>query len=127
MNERDGAAPVPLPRDSPVAQPVLHPLLAEAPLLEARGDRIHRRLELEPGELSRIHRNAIFTIARGPDRGVEPTSPEAIDLGFQECDSLLTGRDIDFIALLLDAALDRINVVLVRPRKDYRIDRQIVF
>src|SRR6185437_5571978 len=51
VDERDRAAPIPLPRDAPVAQPVLHPLLAEAALLETHGDRLHGGAELEPGEL----------------------------------------------------------------------------
>src|SRR6185436_15764812 len=38
MDDRDGAAPIALARYAPVAQPVVHPPLAGAILLEAAGD-----------------------------------------------------------------------------------------
>ena len=68
MDERDGATPVPLPRDAPVAQPILHALSPQPALLEARCDRLHRGLELQPGELPRVHGDAVVGVLGDPGR-----------------------------------------------------------
>src|SRR5205823_3914954 len=62
VDERDRAAPVALPRDAPVAQAVLHALAAETLLLERRGDRVHRALEIEARELARAHGHPVFGV-----------------------------------------------------------------
>ena len=46
MDQRNRRAPVALARDAPIAQPVLHALVAETFGFQRRGDRIDRRLKL---------------------------------------------------------------------------------
>ena len=63
MHERDGLAPVPLPREDPVAQLVVHGPRAHAVALQLFDDPELGRFGLQPAELARVDRIAVLDVA----------------------------------------------------------------
>ena len=64
VDQREGLAPVTLTAEQPVPQLVVHPPLADAPLLEPPEHLLLRSIDAEPIEEARIHKLAVAGVGR---------------------------------------------------------------